>query len=330
MKRKHKLARFAACLLAASVILAFAVSPALAEDTTEPTPDDGTSDDPASEPVAFSACGVVVAYEIPGVIAQLPEGEGEDEEAVDEEPDEDGTDEDAAEEEVAALEDPADSADGTAPTPAEGTAPTEPAEGTDPTEPAEPAPGAPFITLTNEAGEFTYEVSATVTIEAPQATTGEFIINVGDLAQVSGVDNVVDHITVTPANPGKRSSYAAVPGVVEAIAATGIVVHAADGYLYSFVITEATMVYAGPIVAGVADIAVGAHVVVKGDGAGNAKWIRFTGQSSKAIRHQYRERGAAVGGLNEGGHGQGQGKGKGQGNGKGDGNGRGNGRGRQE
>ncbi len=236
------------------------------------------AEDPVT-PVPFTATGVVVSYSIPGTIIQLPDagtGEGEEE------------------------EEPTDGTDGT-----DGTLQITEVTG-------------PYITIANETGEFTYAVSETVVITGPQAETGEYIINPGDLAQVTGNDDIAETIAITPAavEADGRSLFAAVPGIVEAIAGTSIVVATADGLTYSFVITEATAVYAGPLTAGAGDILAGDRVVVKGDGAGNAKWIRFTGQSSKAVRSFYAN-GGDVSAADAGGRGHGKGLGKGHGKGKG-------------
>ena len=301
MKKRTSWSKLAACLIALTLILTFSVSSALAEDpVTDPVTD------PA--PVPFTTTGVVVAYSLSGVISCLPDSD------TDEDTDDGTTDPD----------------DGTT-DPVDGT--TDPVDTTDPVE-EEPAPAGPYITVTNETGEYLYPVAETFTIVAPTAETGEYIVNIGDLAQVSGTDGVVDNIIVTPAVvlPSGRSQYAAVPGIVETIAVTDIAVRAKDGLVYTFVVTEATAVYAGPLTLAITDVSVGDRVVVKGDGAGGAKWVRFIGKSSKTLRHRYAY-GNGEGPLNGGANGAllsgaGQNGGKNSGNGNGRGNGGGNGRGR--
>jgi len=363
MFRRVTLSKLAACLVTLALVLAYAVTPALAQEATTtpgtetgvtdgtapstdtgtapssdtgtaPTTDTGTAPgtdtgttpgtdtgttpgtdtgtEPAPTPGPFTVTGVVIAYSIPGVVTTLPSGGAADEdqeEEVDEEPAPVSTDE----------------------------AQTVPSTGEGQTAPlADTTPTGPYITVTNQSGEFTYPVAETVVIEAPKAETGEYVINVGDLAQLSGTDGVVDHITVTPAaNPGGRSRYAAVPGIVEAVSPTDIVVKACDGFSYSFVITASTPVFAGPLTVSTADILVGDQVVVKGDGAGNAKWIRFTGRSAKAVREFYRGAGKAQSGAGTAAAGgraglygsRGRGRGNGYGFGRGFGNGYGRGRG---
>jgi hypothetical protein len=288
MKKRTSWSKLAACFIALTLVLTFSVSSALAED---PVTDPVT--DPT--PVPFTTTGVVVAYSLPGVISCLPD---------------DDTDED----------------DG-ATDPDDGT--TDPDDGTDPIA-EELTPTGPYITVANETGEYVYPVAEIFTITAPTAETGEYIVNIGDLAQVSGTDGVVDDIVITPAVvlPSGRSQYAAVPGIVEAIAVTDIAVRAKDGLVYTFVVTEATAVYAGPLTLAITDVSVGDRVVVKGDGAGGAKWVRFIGKSSETLRHRYAY-GNGEGPLNGGANGAlTQDGGKNSGNGNGRGNGGGNGRGR--
>ncbi|HCJ10440.1 MAG TPA: hypothetical protein DHW14_04670 [Clostridiales bacterium] len=315
------------------------------EDGTDPGAGDGSDegtgdgadegDEP--EPVPFTASGVVVAYELPGVVstadtadsdeepADHEAGEGEEEPAEEAEGEPanddgstDGQDSDEAE--------PAEE-DGTTGEEGDGTGESEQDEATE--EPAEggeePVSQGPFITLVNEEGEFTFPVAETFVIEAPQTETGEYILNPGDLAEVSGVDGVVDHIVVTPAEGGTRSLNAAVPGTVVAVSPTDIVVQAYDGFTYSFVMTERTMVYAGPLSLGIEAVSVGDRVVVKGDGTGGARWVRLTGPSVKAVRDQFRERAGGFGAVSEDDDqgGRGPGKGKGRGRGRGIGKGRG-------
>lgn len=350
MKRRTGFARFAACLLALSVILAFSAAPALAEststdpgsgggtdpsagsgtqpgtgDSTQPGTGDGTQPGTGdgTQPGAFTLTGVVIDYDIPGVAGSANGGDAagadkgatdgnlngsdgtgdqtqltadassSDGEEVDEDSDEtvDEVDEDTGESDATVDED-TDNADGSQ---------------------EENAIQGPFITIANETGEFTYAVAEAVVIEAPQNEAGEYVINEGDLATVSGTDDVVDHIVVTPADSGERSPEAAVPGQVEAISATDIIVKAADGSSYSFLISEATMVYSGPDTISVADISVGSDVVVKGDGAGGAEWIRLIGGSKSGNGSDGAQKQGLGGGKRNGGDGRGHGSGHGHG-----------------
>jgi hypothetical protein len=384
--RKRTSSRLLACLVVLSVVVAFSAAPVLAEDGvsdpgTEAAADDGAADgttdegsedgtDPGAgdgsdegtgdgadegdepEPVPFTASGVVVAYELPGVVSTADAADADEEPADQEagEGEEEPVDEGEGEEEPAAGgegdeepgaeaesdEEPADQGEGE-PAGEDGSGDgsedesTEGGDSTDETtdEPTEggeePVIEGPFITLVNEEGEFTFPVAESFVIEAPQTETGEYILNPGDLAEVSGVDGVVDHIVVTPVGGGTRSLKAAVPGTVVAVSSTDIVVEADDGFTYSFVITETTMVYAGPLSLDIEVVSVGDQVVVKGDGTGGAEWIRLTGPSVKAVRHQFRERAGELGVDSEDDDQDGDGPGKGKGRGRGRGVGRGRG-----
>ncbi|MEW6032787.1 MAG: hypothetical protein AB1645_07890, partial [Bacillota bacterium] len=193
----------------------------------------------------------------------------------------------------------------------------------------EPALDGPFITLVNREGEYTFPVNEEFAIEAPQTETGEYILNIGDLVEVSGVDGVVDHIVVVVVEwGGERDLNAAVPGKVEAISASSIVVAAADGAFYGFFLTEATEVRAGPLALSLTDIAVGDSVVVKGDGTGGAAWVRLIGGSVKTVMNRHRHGQPAIGEAKEAEEpGRPDGPPAGRGN-SAAANGRGNGRGR--